>query len=176
MKYEMTDVINARLHKDSGFEKLYISIYEDLYKMAFYIMGNKECAEDVVSETIIDAYNSISGLRDENKFEQWIIRILTVKCKRKFKEKYNKITVYNPQVSDLSEMEMNDEKSEKGFEHTAVRLALDKLSRDEKIIVTLSVVEGYQSKEIGKILSMNASTVRSKLNRSLKKMKIYLEV
>ena len=43
------------------------------------------------------------------------------------------------------------------------------------MIVSLCVVEGYKSNEV-EILSMNPSTVRSRLNRSLKKMKEYLEV
>ena len=44
------------------------------------------------------------------------------------------------------------------------------------MIVSLCVVEGYKSNEVAEILSMNPSTVRSRLNRSLKKMKEYLEV
>ena len=42
--------------------------------------------------------------------------------------------------------------------------------------VSLCVVEGYKSHEVGKILSMNPSTVRTRLNRGLEKMREYLEV
>ena len=46
---------------------------------------------------------------------------------------------------------------------------------DEKEIVLLSVVAGFSSKEIGKIVDMTSGAVRSKLSRSLKKMRDFLE-
>ena len=59
---------------------------------------------------------------------------------------------------------------------TDVKIALSKLNTEDRMIVSLCVVEGYKSNEVAEILSMNPSTVRSRLNRSLKKMKEYLEV
>lgn len=176
MKYEMTDVINAKRNTEDGFENLYKCIYRDLYKMAFYIMGNREQAEDVVSETVMDAYKSIGKLKEESKFEQWIIKILTTKCKRKMKEKYEKITVYNPNVMNFENIHTISQDAGQKEEKTDLQMAFEILSRTEKIIVTLCVVEGYKSREVGKMLSMNPSTVRSKLNRGLEKMRKYMEV
>ena len=46
---------------------------------------------------------------------------------------------------------------------------------DEKDIVLLSVIAGYNSKELGSMLGIKAATVRSKLSRALAKMRKYLE-
>ena len=58
---------------------------------------------------------------------------------------------------------------------TELAQALDILSSDEKEIVLLSVVGGFTSKEISKITGLTAGSVRSKLSRSLAKMRNYLE-
>lgn len=177
MKYDKQDVLLA-IHNDKfAFENLYCAINNDLYKIAMYILGNRELAEEVVSETVIDALIGIPKLKDAEKFEQWILKILTTKCNRKIKEKYNKFSVFNPNsrdFDDFSEKSMcsvNDHETK-----TDVQIALSKLDKKDRMIVSLCVVEGYKSHEVAKILSMNASTVRTRLNRSLAKMRAYLEV
>lgn len=55
-----------------------------------------------------------------------------------------------------------------------LREALATLSEEEKDIVLLSAVAGYSSKEIGQITKLKPATVRSKLSRSLAKMREFL--
>ena len=68
---------------------------------------------------------------------------------------------------------MNQRRSqEKDLEaKTDVQIALSKLQPKDRMIVTLCVVEGYKSHEVAAVLSMNPATVRSRLNRSLARMR-----
>lgn len=177
MDYNENDVVMAmKSHKDA-FGNLYKSIYTDLFKMSFYIIGNREQAKDIVSETVLDAYIGITRLRDSTKFEQWILKILICKCNKKMREKYEKITMFNPKVSSIEQYNLKQSDSYNDNEiKTDVQIALGKLGKDERMIISLCIVEGFKSYEVAEILSMNASTVRSKLNRGLKKMRKYLEV
>ena len=59
-------------------------------------------------------------------------------------------------------------------EKAELNMALSSLSEEEKEIVLLSFACGYKSEEIGKILSVKSSTVRSKQSRALIKMRTYL--
>ena len=56
-----------------------------------------------------------------------------------------------------------------------VREAFFSLSDEERFIVAMQVFGGYKSKEIGLILHKNHNTVRSRLNRALKKMEEILQ-
>lgn len=85
--------------------------------------------------------------------------------------------MFHPNVRNIEEYQL--ESREYVFaqeERTDVQIAMMKLKKQDRMIVSLCVVEGYTSKEVAEILSMNSSTVRSRLNRSLDKMKEYLEV
>ena len=53
--------------------------------------------------------------------------------------------------------------------------AVAKVKHTDRLIISLCVLEGYSSREVSQILSMNAATVRSRLNRSLKKLRNELE-
>lgn len=177
MKVEKNDVLLAMKKDKNAFENIYKSICEELFKMAFYIIGNRELAKDIVGETVLDAYTGIEKLKDPDRFTQWILKILTNKCKRKIKEKYNKFSVFSPNARNIEDYDLESNDSfAKRDEITDVQIALSKLKHQDRMIVSLCIVEGYKSHEVAKILSMNPSTVRSRLNRSLGKMREYLEV
>lgn len=176
MKINEKDVLQAMKNDKDAFANIYESICVDLYKMAFYIMGNSTLAEDIVSDTILDAYKGISTLKDSSKFEQWILKILTNKCKNAIKSKYSKFSVFNPNVKNIEERDLKSGCTTSFEEKTDIQNALQKLSQKDRMIISLCIVEGYKSYEVAEILSMNPSTVRSRLNRGLAKMKNFLEV
>lgn len=157
---------------DKGtFEEHYKQIYQDLYRFALYSLGRPEDAEDVVSEAVMDAYQRIGTLRNDEKFRPWIFKILTVKCKRKLKEYTRKHSQLDEAaLSNIAETQWNVE------ENQDVRNAFFGLSGQERLIISMSIFGGYNSREIGRSLLLKDTTVRSKLSRALGKMQKVLEV
>lgn len=155
-------VERAKAGDTHAFAMLYQEIYEDLYRYAYYMLQNQQDAEDVVSETVLAAFDGIHKLRKVEAFRGWMFQITTNICKKRRKE-YLKKTV---------ELEENMvEWTEETQEALDVRKALKLLSEEERQIVGMSVLAGYTSEEIGKALRLKAGTVRSKLSRSLEKMR-----
>ena len=176
MKYKEENLIASISGSKEAFSNLYEEIYQDLYKMAFYLCGNSSEAEDLVSETVLDAYKGIGKLKVADKFEAWILKILSNKAKRKFRYHYNSFTVANPLAKDIEEVEMASEDfSEKTLTQQEILEVLATIKPIDRLIISLCVIEGRSSSEVGEILSMNASSVRSRLNRSLKRMKNEME-
>jgi len=83
-------VRKAKHGSADAFACLYQEIYEDLYRFAVYILKNPADAQDIVSDTVMDAYEAIHKLRAEEAFKGWIFRILSNKCRAKLKEYANK--------------------------------------------------------------------------------------
>lgn len=144
------------------FIRQYELVYKDLYRFALYTLKNPHDAEDIVSETVTDAYASFSKLRKPDLFRAWIFRILSNKCKQKLKE-------YIDKTMELSET-LTD-KSNDLTEDFQIRAAFLELSKEERLILSMDIFAGYTSKEISKILNINENTVRSKKSRALKKLK-----
>lgn len=145
-----------------AFSKLYEEIYKELYKFALYILNSQQDAEDVVSETVIAAFEGIKGLRDVNLFKPWIFKILTNKCKKNIKRKSKKIIELN--YGEDVYIQNIDEKYD-------LKEAFNKLKEEERIIISLSTFGGYKSNEIAEMLNLNANTVRSKQSRAFSKLK-----
>lgn len=140
----------------------YELVYKDLYRFALYTLKNPHDAEDIVSETVTDAYASYFKLRNPDSFRAWIFRILSNKCKQKLKEYIDKTMELSETIAD---------KAEDLTENLQVRTAFLKLSKEERLILSMDIFAGYTSKEISNILNINENTVRSKKSRALKKLK-----
>ena len=100
VKLDTAIVLDAQSGSREGFTRLYEAVAPALYRTALYTLGNSHDAEDVVSETFIEAYRGLAGLRDPQAFMTWIYRILSARCNRKIREY---VRARNEEV-DLEEM------------------------------------------------------------------------
>lgn len=144
------------------FIQQYELVYKDLYRFALYTLKNPHDAEDIVSETVTDAFASFSKLRNLSSFRAWIFRILSNKCKQKLREYVDKTSTLSESLSNDSSNLAND---------LEIRTAFSSLSKEERLILSMDIFAGYTSREIGKILNLNENTIRSKKSRALKKLK-----
>jgi len=171
---DINKVEAARGGDKDAFAQVYESIAPDLYKVALYTLGNAYDAEDAVSETFIEAYKGIVNLRDASSFKPWMMKILSVRCKRKISEYVkhkNTFDIENFMTSLSDEADLSSDVSDQ----VTVVGALSRLSAMERQIIALSVLQGYTTKEIAKILGSPQGTVSSKLHRSLAKLRRMLE-
>ena len=159
-------VKKARAGDADAFAELYSTVYKDLYRIALVNLKNQHDASDVVSDTVLEAFSSIKKLKDEKAFKAWIIKILTVKIKNKQKE-YIKNRDYREELESV-EQEKTDEINYGGLE---LMEEFRRLSEEERLVLSLSVVSGYTSEEIAKVTGLSANTVRSKAARAKIKLK-----
>ena len=155
-----------------AFGELYEIYARDLYRYACYALGSREMAQDAVQDAVTAAFTQISSLRNRGAFKAWLFKILSNVCTKYIAEKSR----------DRNTLEYNDaldanlEPSLSVLNSTfEMKEMFDCLASDERKIVLLNVLEGYNSREISSILDFPAGTVRSKLSRALKKMRMSLE-
>ena len=152
------------------FSKMYAAVYQDLYRYALCMMKNPQDAEDAVSDAVLAAFENIGKLKNPDAFRSWIFTITANVCRKKLKA-----------LSKKLENETEVTETVDGSHHEDWGVSIDVqnaffiLTEEEKEIIGLSVFGGYNSKEIGEILSINSNTIRSKLSRALEKMEKMLK-
>ena len=163
---EIRLVRGAKSGSKEDFCALY-GLYKDrLYRYALYRLGDATDAEDAVSECVMAAWKDIRSLRDDHAFSAWIFRILHNICagmirkKIESREALEKAAESLPLVSDAG-----------ASKSAELADALSRLTDEEREIILLSVVSGLTSKEISGITGITPGSCRSKLSRSLAKMR-----
>lgn len=166
-------VSQAKMGDAHSFATLYEMLYLDLYRAALYTLGNPDDAENVVSDTVMDAYSGLTKLRDDSAFRGWIFKILDNKCKKYLKEYIHRREVQSAvPVEDMAETLPSNGNVIQGAENrTMIQDAFSVLNEEEKRIVTMTVYGQYDSGEIATMMGINRNTVRSKYSRALLKMR-----
>lgn len=152
-----------------AFAALYMRYRDDLYRYAYFRLGNEEDARDAVSACIVEAYEGIFGLRNAAAFKSWILRILYRCCCRLMTEQ----SLSRNNRADTAELRRLP--AENSGVSPEIKEAFGVLNTCDRDIVLLSVIGGYNSSEIAGMTGLNPSTVRSRLKRALAKMKQFLE-
>lgn len=161
-------VRRAKRGDADAFASLYQEIYEDLYRFAVYILKNTVDAQDMVSETVMDAFASIRTLRAEEAFKGWMFRILSNKCKKKLKEYADRNAVWS---EELSGQLASPETPADAAEMLQIRMLFWELPAQDRMIIAMHLFAGYTGREIAQQLHMNENTVRSRESRALKSLR-----
>lgn len=164
-------VLLARNGDTASFCKLYELYYKDMYRFAYYTLGNSQDAEDVISETVLDAFTGIKNLKKPEKFKAWIFQILSTKCKRQ-------LAVYVSNKEHIKQDVPEEQLIKEDHPYAScldVRTAYSALNETEKMIISLMVFAGYTSRETAKILKSTEGTIRSAKSRAFTKMSQYIK-
>ncbi|MEG2915158.1 MAG: RNA polymerase sigma factor [Oscillospiraceae bacterium] len=152
-----------------AFEELYNKTDKAVFGFIFSILKNKANAEDVMQDTYLKIIPASKIYNPQGKPLSWVLTIaknLALMSLRSEKKT-------NTSIDDIEnniEFSQKDETEDK----LILNLAISKLAEDEKQIVILHS-SGVKHREIASFLNMPLSTVLSKYNRALKKLKKILE-
>ena len=159
---EIEELVNDAKNGDKkAFEKLILSVQNDLQRIANHNLSQKEDIQDAIQNTLIKAYIGIEKLRDNKYFKTWIIAILINECRAIYRKNKVNIEVI---TDDIKIEEFNDENID--FEYL-----VKSLNEKEKNIFELRYKHDKSIKEISKILDIKENVVKSILHRGKEKLK-----
>ena len=143
---------------------LFLSIQKDLYCIAKMKIKNENDIEDIIQETMINAYTNLKKLKSNNYFKTWIIRILINNCNKFYKKKNLEPLDDKQDINKIPTKEIDLATIE--FENF-----ISFLTEEERTILTLYYSLSYTTKEIAQILQKREGTISSKISRAKVKIK-----
>jgi RNA polymerase sigma-70 factor (ECF subfamily) len=174
--------------EEQRFNELMEASYKKVYNMAYRLSGSRSDAEDLTQEAFYRAYRSFSDYEGDRPFENWIFRIVTrlfldlLRNRRRRIKAVSYDTPLNQGSGDENlYFEMPDDSpnpEESMLRHTFsedLQKALNSLSPEQRLLITLADVEGVPYQEIADMLGKPVGTIRSRLHRTHKLIRTRLE-
>ena len=167
----------------SKFEDLLRPQVEYLYRLAWRFTGSVADAEDLVQDLLLKLYPRTRELLDIERLRPWLAKVLYRQYIDFVRERAR-----SPLVELAADSEGEDDPLdtlpalEDGPEDHAERsrlrerilAALERLSPEQRAVVTMHDVEGYSLEELETILETPLGTLKSRLHRARQRLRALL--
>jgi len=165
------DLVEAAQRGDhEAFEVLATSAGDRLYAVARLIVRDSGLAEDAVQEALVRAWRQLPSLRDPDRFDAWLYRLVVNACADQGRQQRRWSQQVRPLVLDAS---VGDETGA-----IAVREQLERgftrLKPEQRTVVVLHFYSGFSAAEIAGILGIPEGTARSRLHYATEAMRAAL--
>lgn len=167
----------------NAFEELVLKYEKTVYNLALRMVGDRDDASDMTQEAFIKAYGSLSSFRGDSKFSVWIYRIATNVCldflRSKSRKQQVSLTVSDDDDED-AQLDIPDPKADpeqqliKKISMQSVEEGLKTLPDKQRQILVMRELGGMSYAEIGKALSLEEGTVKSRIFRARKRLCTFL--
>ena len=164
-------VKRARNGDREAFGELAAGEVERLLVIARLIMRDADHADDAVQEALIRCWRQLPNLRDVDRFDGWLYRIL-VRAVADEANRHRRL-LRNIQVIDV-ESSIDDsmqviadrEQLERGF---------DRLSMDQRAVIVLRHFVGLPLAEVATVLGIPSGTAKSRYHYAMSALRAALE-
>jgi RNA polymerase sigma-70 factor, ECF subfamily len=167
------DLVEAAQRGDQdAFMDLVHSRGDRLFAVAHRILRDVDRADDALQDALVIAWRRLPGLRDPDRFDAWIHRVLTNVCieqatrERRRMANLRVLPLDGPESPDASLGVADRDQLERGFR---------RLTPDERAILVLHHYAGYSPREIAEVLGRPPGTIRSRLHHAHRAMRAALE-
>jgi RNA polymerase sigma-70 factor (ECF subfamily) len=159
---------------------VYQLYYKAMFNTSLRIVQNSYEAEDVMQEAFLSAFTKLDSFKGEVAFGAWLKRIVINRSLTQLKKR-SRLNETNLEVVDykLEGDSAEEGMSELDLTHSKVQEvlhAMDKLKDNYRVILHLSLIEGYDNEEITKILQISNESCRTTISRAKARLrKILME-
>ena len=161
-------LLRVRAGDREAFDLIVAANAETAYRTALAILGNDADARDAAQDAFVAAWRGIGGLRDVDRFDAWLGRILINHCRSALRRR--------GRVREVALEGVPETRAASGsFDASDFDEAFGRLNIDQRAILVLHHLHGYGVREIGAWLGIPTGTVKWRLSRARSALQRELE-
>ncbi|WP_167957304.1 sigma-70 family RNA polymerase sigma factor [Anaerosporobacter faecicola] len=151
--------------KESLVEHILLSDYNQFYRLAFSYTKNESDSLDIVQNGAYKAILHSDQLKQQSYAKTWVYRIMLNEIFRFLNQ---------PTCVNLDGVTYEEAITDP-YANFDLQQALDMLPKEDKLVISLRYFEDMKLEDIAKLQQEPVSTIKSRLYRGLKKLRIKLE-
>jgi RNA polymerase sigma-70 factor, ECF subfamily len=154
-----------------AFASLALLVSDSLYAVAYRILRDPGLAEDALQNTLVMAWRHLDGLRDPDRFEAWIRRVLV-------HASYAEARRRGRETATVRRISMTDELVDDGaavIDRDEIERAFRRLSAEHRAIFVLHYYLGLPLVDIASTLGIPDGTARSRLHYAIRALRALMQ-
>lgn len=160
-------MVETAIEKPHAFEQLYLAHVSGVYRYIFSRTGNRQDAEDLTTQTFLNAMQSLPSLRDKSRFKAWLFSIASNKIRDHYRTIQPTSDLDERLVSSLNDPLQDVMEKEKRTIFTDLVTAL---TEDERELLRLRFLAELSYAEIGAVVRKSEQAVKKSVYRLLDRL------
>jgi RNA polymerase sigma-70 factor (ECF subfamily) len=164
---EWAIIRRAQDYDEGALQSLYETYYPKIYNYAFLQMGDVQAAEDLAADVMLKMLESIRKYEFKGlPFSAWVFRIARNRLIDLHRRRRRRGEV------DLSEsiagtLASPHAMAERALERGQIQVALKFLTDEQRQVIVLKFIEGFDNRSVGKIMGRSEGAIKSLQHRAL---------
>lgn len=173
---DLSLVHRAQGGDEAAYDELVRRYQRQIYGVIYHMTSHHEDANDLTQEAFVKAWQALKSFKGDSSFFTWLYRIAVNRTLNHLKQRNYRNSKHAMSLNDLDvEAEHHPDlvalvsdktpRRAMALEELKEKLnaAMQRLSENHRIVVTLHDIQGLPHDEIAKILGCNTATVRTRL-------------
>lgn len=142
-----------------------------VFSLIVRIIDNPEDAEEITQDVFLKVFRHLDGFANRSSFSTWLFRIAYNEALSKSRKKPSPvITIDDNNLRTVSDSQADDFLDSDNPRLKALPEAIDKLSTDERTLITLHYLEEMPLINVAEVMDITVSTAKVRLMRTRKKL------
>jgi RNA polymerase sigma factor (sigma-70 family) len=163
-------VASAAAGDEAAFARIIATHDDDLVRVAYLVTDDVDLAHEAAQAAWLIAWRKLGSLRDEDRLRPWLVAIAANEARQLLRRRRRR-SVVEITIASMPEAAAEQVGSRTLDAWLDLHNALRRLSPEDRSIVAMRYALGLTSSEIASVTGLSATGVRSRLARSLARLR-----
>jgi RNA polymerase sigma-70 factor, ECF subfamily len=156
-------VRSAAKGDEIAFARLVDAYHEDMRRICTFVARDPALADDAVQSAWSIAGRKLGTVRDPSHLRPWLLRVAVNETKKLLRKRGRRVAMESLAVRTVGIPRTLD--PETGIESLDLQAALARLSSDERALLAMRYLAGFNATQLAEVLGITPSGTRNRLER-----------
>ena len=170
---DLGDIVRAAVAGDDlALARIVDAFHDDMFNVCVVVSRDRALAEEAVQAAWAIAWRKLGSVREPERLRPWLVRVAVNEAKQLMRKRSRRVEV--EYISDGPEHPGGVDPAT-GIDALDLRAALERLDPDDRALLAMRYVAGFDATELGAAIDLSPSGTRARLSRLLARLRQELE-
>jgi RNA polymerase sigma-70 factor (ECF subfamily) len=167
-RQQLDVLVSAAAGDEVAFRHIIVAHHEDMRRVCAYIAGDPAVAEEATQSAWIVAWKRLRDVREPSHLRPWLMRVAVNETRQLMRQRRSRARF---EVARDASGEPGGLDPATGVSGLDLRRAMSRLDPDDRALLAMRFVAGFDSNELAAATGISPSGTRSRIERLLKRLR-----
>jgi RNA polymerase sigma factor (sigma-70 family) len=161
-------VQSAAAGDEVAFGRIIAAYHGEMFRICHAISRDQAIAEEAVQSAWSIAWHKFSSVREPDRVRPWLISVAVNEARQLLRKRRRRADVEVPIDTSIQPGGVDPAT---GIAHVDLQGSIERLDHDDRALLTLRYVAGFDASELSRVVGISPAGVRTRLKRLLDRLR-----